>query len=61
MDLNVLPDFRKMGIASLLLDTAEKQAATKSQIIGIGVGLYAGPDGGLWSGSKTLREARLCP
>ncbi|KJV55109.1 acetyltransferase family protein [Orientia chuto str. Dubai] len=46
MDLNVLPSFRKMGIGSLLLDTAEKEAATKSQIIGIGVGLYAGEDGG---------------
>ena len=46
MDLNVLPHFRKMGIGSMLLDTAEKQAATKSKIIGIGVGLYAGEDGG---------------
>lgn len=35
-----------MGIASLLLDTAEKIVLTKSQIIGIGVGLYAGEDGG---------------
>lgn len=46
MDLNVLLRYRKMGIASLLLDTAEKEAATKSPIIGIGVGLYAGADGG---------------
>ena len=46
MDLNVLPSFRKMGIASLLLDTAEKEAATRSDTIGIGVGLYAGEDGG---------------
>ena len=46
MDLNVLPSFRKKGIGSLLLDTAEKVALTKSQIIGIGVGLYAGEDGG---------------
>ena len=46
MDLNVLPSFRKMGIGSLLLDAAEKEALTKSQIIGIGVGLYEGEDGG---------------
>ena len=46
MDLNVLPHYRKMGVGSLLLDCAEKEAATKSQIIGIGVGLYAGEDGG---------------
>lgn len=44
MDLNVLPDFRKMGIGSLLLDTAEKEAAMRSATIGIGVGLYAGAD-----------------
>ena len=46
MDLNVLPAYRKMGIGSLLLDSAEKVASTKSQIIGIGVGLYGGADGG---------------
>ena len=46
MDLNVLPNFRKIGVGSLLLDTAEKEAATKSGIIGIGVGLYTGNDGG---------------
>jgi GNAT superfamily N-acetyltransferase len=46
MDLNVLPSFRKMGIGSLLLDAAEKEAAMRSATIGIGVGLYAGEDGG---------------
>jgi GNAT superfamily N-acetyltransferase len=46
IDLNILPAKRKMGIGSLLLDAAEKEALTKSQIIGIGVGLYAGADGG---------------
>ncbi len=42
MDLNVLPGFRKIGIGSLLLDTAEKAAAMKSSIVGLGVGLYSG-------------------
>lgn len=46
MDLNVLPRFRKMGIGSHLLDLAEQEAATKSNRVGIGVGLYAGVDGG---------------
>lgn len=35
-----------MGIGSLLLDTAEKESATRSKVVGIGVGLYAGEDGG---------------
>ncbi|MFN7611109.1 MAG: GNAT family N-acetyltransferase, partial [bacterium] len=29
MDLNVLPSYRKMGVGSLLMDCAEKIAATK--------------------------------
>ena len=40
-DLNVLPKFRKRGIASVLLDLAEAEAKTKSQMIGIGFGLLA--------------------
>ena len=52
MDLNVLPAYRKMGIGSLLLDAAEKEATTRSDIIGIGVGLYAGEDGGYGSAQK---------
>lgn len=52
MDLNVLPRFRKMGIGSLLLDIAEKEAATKSDVVGIGVGLYAGEDGGYGSAQR---------
>lgn len=44
MDLNVLPPFRKQGIGSLLLETAEHEARAKSKFVGIGVGLY--PDYG---------------
>lgn len=40
-DLNVLPKFRKKGIASALLDLAEAEAGKKSSIVGIGVGLSA--------------------
>ncbi|WPY00703.1 GNAT family N-acetyltransferase [Candidatus Trichorickettsia mobilis] len=61
MDLNVLPDFRKMSVGSLLLDTAEKQAATKSQIIGIGVGLYAGADGGYGAAQKLYVKRGYIP
>lgn len=39
MDLNVLPQYRKKGVGSQLLDTAESQAAIQSTKVGIGVGL----------------------
>jgi GNAT superfamily N-acetyltransferase len=39
-DLNVLPPFRHQGIASQLLEIAEREASKKSQTVGIGVGLY---------------------
>ncbi|MGX6959984.1 MAG: GNAT family N-acetyltransferase [Rickettsia endosymbiont of Pentastiridius leporinus] len=40
-DLNVLPSFRNLGIGLRLLKAAEDAAIDKSDIIGIGVGLYA--------------------
>ena len=46
VDLNVLPTFRNQCIGSKLLEVAEKEAATKSDQVGLGVGLYGGPDGG---------------
>ncbi|OAM00701.1 GNAT family N-acetyltransferase [Wolbachia endosymbiont of Dactylopius coccus] len=39
--INVLPLMRNRGIGSTLLETAEKEAAGKSDIVGLGVGLYA--------------------
>lgn len=41
-DLNVLPEFRKRGIASRLLDFAETEAGRRSHVVGIGVGLHPG-------------------
>jgi GNAT superfamily N-acetyltransferase len=41
-DLNVLPTFRRRGIASRLLDVAEAQASRRHCVVGIGVGLHAG-------------------
>ena len=61
MDLNVLPTYRKMGVGSLLLDTAEKEAATKSQVIGIGVGLYAGADGGYGAAQRLYVKRGYIP
>jgi GNAT superfamily N-acetyltransferase len=61
MDLNVLPCIRKMGVGSLLLDRAEKEATTKSQIIGIGVGLYAGADGGYGSAQRLYVKRGYIP
>ena len=42
MDLNVLPEFRKMGIGSVLLDEAEAEAAKRTEMVGIRVGLHKG-------------------
>lgn len=41
-DLNVLPAFRRQGIATRLLDRAEAEIASRSDVIGIGVGLHPG-------------------
>jgi ribosomal protein S18 acetylase RimI-like enzyme len=41
-DLNVLPQFRRRGIASRLLDDAEAQAGSHSIVVGVGVGLHPG-------------------
>ncbi len=41
MDLNVLPQFRNREIGSALLETAEKAAVKKSDVVGLGVCLYA--------------------
>jgi GNAT superfamily N-acetyltransferase len=40
-DFNVLPKFRRKGIGTKLMVTAEKFAAKNSKIVGIGVGLDA--------------------
>lgn len=60
-DLNVLPAYRKIGIGSLLLDTAEKAAATKSEVVGIGVGLYAGADGGYGAAQRLYVKRGYIP
>lgn len=44
MDLNVLPPYRKKGIATRLLDLAEIHAMQRNERVGLGVGLY--PDYG---------------
>jgi GNAT superfamily N-acetyltransferase len=41
-NLNVVPRFRRMGIASLMLDEAERQAFLRSDVVGIGFGLHPG-------------------
>lgn len=41
-DLNVLTTYRRKGIASHLLDRAEAEAARRSGVVGIGVGLHPG-------------------
>ena len=41
-DLNVLPAFRRRGIATRLLDRAEALAGARSDFVGIAVGLHPG-------------------
>lgn len=41
VDLNVLPAFRRHGVATALMDALEHTAATRCDTIGLGVGLYA--------------------
>ena len=73
-DFNVLPQFRRKGIGSRLMESAEQLAAERSPIAGIGVGMTADygaaqrlyvlrgyvPDGlGLVSGNKPLVYGEL--
>jgi GNAT superfamily N-acetyltransferase len=39
VDFNVLPDFRRMGIGTKLMDRAEREIAKISSVAGIGVGM----------------------
>jgi GNAT superfamily N-acetyltransferase len=41
-DLNVLPGYRRQGIATLLVGFAERIAAERASTVGIGVGLHPG-------------------
>jgi|SRR5580658_5735020 ribosomal protein S18 acetylase RimI-like enzyme len=41
-DLNVLPGFRRRGLATRLLDRAEEEISLRSSVAGIGVGLHPG-------------------
>ena len=61
MDLNVLPPFRKVGVGSMLLDIAEKEAAIKSDVVDIGVGLYGGPDGGYGAAQRLYIKRGYIP
>jgi GNAT superfamily N-acetyltransferase len=61
MDLNVLPNARKIGVGSKLLYIAEKEAATRRNTVGIGVGLYAGKDGGYGNAQRLYVKRGYLP
>ena len=71
VDLNVLKMYQRRGIASALLEAAEKRAGERSLVVGLGVGLSSDygpaqrlyvrrgyvPDGsGAWSRGKALQR-----
>jgi len=75
VDFNVLPQYRRLGIGSHLMDSVEDVAKTKSTQITLGVGLYSDygsaqrmyakrgyiPDGsGIWYGDKNLTPGETC-
>lgn len=61
MDLNVLPSFRNQGVGAQLLQRAEQEAATRGDIVGLGVGLYAGDDGGYGSAQRLYVKRGYVP
>lgn len=61
VDLNVLPPFRNGGIASLLLDAPEQEASLRGSSVGLGVGLYGGPDGGYGPAQKLYIKRGYVP
>lgn len=61
VDLNVLPPFRKCGIGSLLLDAAEQEAFLRCDSVGLGMGLYGGPDGGYGPAQKLYIKRGYVP
>jgi GNAT superfamily N-acetyltransferase len=76
VDLDVLPEFRRRGAGSALMDSAERLITTRSSVAGIAVGLHAGygaaqrlyalrgylPDGhGLWLNDHYVEEGEHIP
>ena len=39
-DFNVLPEYRRRGIGTMLMDRAEAMVVDRSDTVGIGVGMY---------------------
>jgi GNAT superfamily N-acetyltransferase len=75
-DLKVLPEYRRRGVATALLDRAERSAAAYSNRVAIGVGLHPGynaaqrlygqrgyvPDGlGVTYGDRFVQQGELVP
>lgn len=60
-DLNVLPNYRNLGVGSRLLNTAEQKARDHSNRVGIGVGLYGGHDGGYGAAQRLYVKSGYIP
>ncbi|MGN6671390.1 MAG: GNAT family N-acetyltransferase [Candidatus Nucleicultricaceae bacterium] len=60
-DLNVLPNYRNLGIGACLLNTAEQKARDHTNRVGIGVGLYGGHDGGYGAAQRLYVKRGYIP
>ena len=59
-DFNVVPELRRQGIGTRLMDEAERLIAERSDVAGIGVGLYAdyGPAQIMYAGRGYLPDGQ---
>lgn len=60
VDLVIVPAYRRQGVATMLLEVAEATVATRSSVVGIGVGLHAecGPAQRLYAKRGYLPDGR---
>jgi len=61
IDLNILPQFRDQGTGTKLLEVAEQAATQRSEVVGLGVGLYGGADGGYGAAQRLYVKRGYIP
>lgn len=61
VDFNVLPSYRMQGMGSALMHVAEREAKKRGELVGIGVGLYGGADGGYGAAQRLYVKRGYIP